>query len=560
LTLPAHSFYWFRLGTDVPVPSWYEQRTAPEEPPILILFDGWTSFFRDRVVPWRIAMAEKTRAQFEEEVLPRYVQPQRWYAAKGEALKAVRLIDHVLWETRMGTWMISMFSTEGAPEPACYFLPLALAWEDTEEDRLRALTPVRIARVRQQASVGAMGDAFGDEMFCRAVAVGIGRGVELATAHGKVRFVPTRAYAQLAGDDVGALPVTPPQGQSSNTIVTLGEKLFLKAYRRIRRGVNPEVEIGRYLTEVAEFPNCVPLAGVLEHVDETGALSSLAILQGYVRNQGDAWTYTLEYLARFFDTHRAGTEVAADAHGAYLSLVQTLGMRTAELHAAFARRTGDPAFDPEPASEADYAEWKRRVREDAASALDLLARRADQILPTAAAEARDLLERRDQVLGRIDALRMPAATVLKTRHHGDYHLGQVLISRNDFIIIDFEGEPARPIEERRRKHSPIRDVAGIVRSFSYAAGSALSRAVESPDDEARLGPLAADWETQTRNAFLTAYDETARAAHVYASDADFRALVELFELEKALYELKYELNNRPDWVRWPLAGIRRLVP
>jgi maltose alpha-D-glucosyltransferase/alpha-amylase len=154
---------------------------------------------------------------------------------------------------------------------------------------------------------------------------------------------------------------------------------------------------------------------------------------------------------------------------------------------------------------------------------------------------------------------MPTGTTLKTRHHGDYHLGQVLISKNDFIITDFEGEPARTLEERRRKHTPLRDVAGMMRSFSYAAGAALGRTVESPEEEAKLAPLAADWENEARNAFLTSYDETARPAGIYASESDLRSLLAIFELEKALYELRYELNNRPDWVRWPLAGITRLV-
>src|SRR5215213_7230273 len=168
LTLPAHSFYWFRLATDVPVPHWHEERMAPEDLPIVILFNGWTSFFRDRVVPWRIAMAEKTRAQLEEEVLPRYLQTQRWYAGKGEPVKGVRLLDHLLWDTPAGEWMIALFNTEGGGQTSCYFIPLALAWEDTEEERLKALGNVTIARVRQQASVGVLADAFGDEGFCRA--------------------------------------------------------------------------------------------------------------------------------------------------------------------------------------------------------------------------------------------------------------------------------------------------------------------------------------------------------------------------------------------------------
>ena len=561
LTLPAHSFYWFRLATDVPVPSWHEERAAPEDLPILILFDGWTSFFRDRVVPWRIGMAEKTRAQLEEQVLPRYLQSQRWYAAKGESIKGVRLFDHLVWETPSAKWMIALFNTEGGAQPACYFIPLALAWEDTEEERLKALTPVTIARVRQQASVGVLADAFGDEGFCRSIAAATGRGGELPTANGVIRFVPTRSYAGIAGSDVLSLPVSIPHGVSSNTIVTIGERLFLKGYRRARRGVNPEVEIGRFLTEVANFPNCVPLAGVVEHIDRDGSLITLAVLQAYVRNQGDAWTYTLKYLARFLDTQRGtAAEVPPDVHGAYLALVYTLGVRTAELHAAFARATGDPAFEPERARAEDYAEWRRRLHDETLATLDLLARRLEQLPLAVATEARRLLERREEVMARIDALPLPAGAVLNTRHHGDYHLGQVLISKNDFIITDFEGEPARPLEERRRKHSPLRDVAGMMRSFAYAAGAALARSVESPEDEVKLAPLSADWEREARATFMTAYDETARPSRTYASASDMAALLEIFELEKALYELRYELNNRPEWVRWPLAGIMRLVP
>jgi maltose alpha-D-glucosyltransferase / alpha-amylase len=560
LTLPAHGFYWFRLATDVPVPHWHEERSTPEDLPIIVLFDGWTSFFRDRVVPWRIGLAEKTRTQLEVEVLPRYVQAQRWYAAKGETIKALRLTDYLLWDAPGGKWMVALFTTEGGSEPATYFVPLALAWEDTDEEKMRSMGAVTLARVRQQANVGVLADAFGDEVFARNIAAMIGRGGELPTARGTLQFVPTRAFPEITGSDLATLPVGIPHGLSSNSIVTLGDRVFLKAYRRIRKGVNPEVEIGRFLTEVAQFPNCVPLAGVIEHKDAEGAVSTLALLQAYVRNQGDGWTYTLEYLARFLDTQRALVEAAPDVHGAYLALIHTLGVRTAELHVAFSKGMNDPAFAPEPATEQDFANWTQRVRDDATASLELLARRADGLTGVAAADARTLLARGDDLMARINALHAPESGMIKTRHHGDYHLGQVLISKNDFIITDFEGEPARSLEERRAKHSPIRDVAGMVRSFSYAAGAALGRTVESPEDEAKLGPLAADWETETRATFLSAYDEVARSAGLYAYEADMRALLELFEIEKALYELRYELNNRPDWVRWPLAGILRLLP
>jgi maltose alpha-D-glucosyltransferase/alpha-amylase len=328
----------------------------------------------------------------------------------------------------------------------------------------------------------------------------------------------------------------------------------------VRRGVNPEVEIGRFLTDVAHFPNCVPLAGVVEHVEPDGSRTTLAVLQAYVSNQGDAWNYTLDYVVRFLDTHRAAADVPPDVHGAYLALFQTLGTRTAELHKAFAAKTGDPAFDPEPARAEEFAEWRRQLQEEVATTFELLARRVDQLPAPIAVEARALLDRREQVTARVNALPMPTGTSLKTRHHGDYHLGQVLINKNDFIITDFEGEPARTLEERRRKHTPLRDVAGMLRSFSYAAAGALAKTAESPDDLNRLGPLASDWEAQTRSAFLTAYAETAKTAKIYARHEDMEALLAFFELEKALYELRYELNNRPDWVGTPLAGIVRLLP
>ena len=560
LTLPAHGFYWFKLATDVPVPAWHEQRSTPEDLSTLILFDGWMSLFRDRVVPWRIGMAEKVRKQFEDEVLPRYVQAQRWYATKGTPITAVRLTDQVLWDAPGGQWMIAMFATDGGNDRGAYFMPLALAWDDTDEETIRVLGPLTIAKVRQQASTGVLAEAFGDERFCRGLIEAIGRGGEVPTTKGTLRFVPTRSYGQLVGTHVNALPVSMPHPHSSNTVVTLGERLFLKSYRRMQKGINPEVEIGRFLTEVARFPNCVPLAGAMEYVEPDGTVTSLAILQAYAGNQGDSWTHTLEYMTRFLDTHRASAAVAPDVHGAYLALIQTLGLRTGELHAAFARQTGDPAFDPETASAQDFTQWKRRAHEEAGAALELLSQRVSQLSPTVAAEAGALLARREPLLARIDALPTPAGRVLKARHHGDYHLGQVLLSRNDFIIIDFEGEPARTPEERRRKHSPLRDVAGMVRSFSYAAGAALGKAVHTPEDTARLAPLAADWEAQVRETYLQAYDNAARAAGLYANVSDMRALIALFELEKAFYELSYELNNRPDWVRWPIAGIARLVP
>ncbi|MBE0614504.1 MAG: maltose alpha-D-glucosyltransferase [Burkholderiales bacterium] len=559
LTLPACGFYWFRLATDIEVPSWHEELLATEERPVLVLFDGWTSFFRDRVVPWRIRMAEKLRAQFETETLPGYIATQRWFAAKGQPIKRAALNDWALWGPDKSSWLMAMLQVETASGQSAYFLPMTLAYGDADDEHVHLLAPATLARVRQQSQVGVLADAFADEAFCRALVETIGAGREVACAQGRLRFTPTTAYAALAGDALGKLPMSRPKFQSSNTVVMLGTQLFLKGYRHVRAGVNPEFEVGRFLTEVARFANCVPVAGAVDYIAADGTPTSLALLQGQVANQGDGWSYTSDYLERSFEsTLVAVAEPPADVHGAYLSLVHTLGTRTAELHKALGLRTGDPAFDPEPLEPGDLAGWKKRVHEDALATLALLQQHHGELPAPAMENARTLLDQKQRLLDRIEACGMPAGPCLKTRYHGDYHLGQVLVNNNDFIIIDFEGEPARPLAERRMKHSSLRDVAGMLRSFDYARWSAVLRDTYSDADRARVVPLAHAWERQARETFLRAYEETARDSGLFGSFAEVRGLIELFELEKALYELRYEVGNRPAWINVPLQGVLAL--
>jgi maltose alpha-D-glucosyltransferase/alpha-amylase len=563
LTLPGYGFYWFRLTVDAEPPRWHEAHTMLEDQPVLVLFDGWSSLFRERVMPWRIGMAERLRLQFETEALPRYIEAQRWYATKGTTITRARLADHVQWDQGDRSWLLPLVDLEGPSERSGYFVPLALAWEDHDEERLKNLTLAALAKVRQQANIGVMGDAFADEVFCRAVVAAIGAGLELPAASGRLHFRPTAAYAVVAGSDaeIDALPVSRPLAQSSNTIVMLGEKLFLKGYRRLRGGVNPELEVGRHLTDVVHYPHCVPIAGALEYTAANGVVVSLALVQAFVANQGDGWSYTLAYLERFFEPLRTAAEtVPPDVHGAYLALVQTLGVRTAELHVALARATGDAAFDPEPLAADDLAALRQRAVTEAQASLALLRARVDQLADDAERdEARGLLQQQERVQARIAALAAAGEGGVKIRYHGDYHLGQVLVTRNDFVIIDFEGEPARSFEERRAKGSALRDVAGMLRSFNYAHWSALRRVAHSSDELDRLAPHAQAWEQQTRTAFLAGYRRAVHGTPLAVAVEPGSGLLGLFELEKALYELRYELGNRPDWVSVPLQGIKALL-
>ncbi len=578
LTLAGYGFYWFRLSTDAAEPSWHQPMLPAEDRPVVVLFDGWNSIFRDQVVPWRIGLAVKTRAQFETDTLPRYIEQQRWYAAKGTALQRARLVDHAVWDdgdsATMGKtegWLLPLLELDGPAdverEASTYFVPLSLAWEDAnqegDEERYRTLGTAAMARIRQQAAVGVMGDAFADERFCRAVVAAMGRRRELRTANGTLRFMSTTAFSELAGGDLYKVPVGRPQAQSSNTIVTFGERLFLKGYRRVRPGVNPEFEVGRFLTEVANFPHCVPVAGVMEYRGADGGVMTLGLLQGYVSNQGDGWGYTLAYLQRALDLQRthASSPDAEEAHGAYLALAETLGRRTGELHQAFTTPTDDPGFKPEPLTGSDVVAWREKTLAEARQTFSMLERAIPRLEGATLDDAHAVLAAQRGLLEQISSTAAPTGHALKTRIHGDYHLGQVLLVRNDFVVIDFEGEPGRSFDERRARQSPLRDVAGMLRSFSYArAGGLRGMAAATPDEMAMLAPFAAGWEAAARAAFLRGYMKAVQGGALYESFESQRSLLALFELEKALYELRYELNNRPDWVGIPLAGILGMAP
>ncbi len=561
MTIAAHGFYWMRLATDVAVPSWHRDFLPAEQRPVLVLFDGWNSLFHEKVAIWRASMANKIRDQFETEVLPRHIELQRWYGSKGTAVQRARLSDSALWKDGARTWLMPLLELEG-PAASTYFVPLSIAWEDRDESVFRALSNAAVARVRQQADVGVMGDAFSDERFVRAMIDSIREGREVATTGGTIRFWPTSEFAEIAGEGLADLKVSQPLAASSNTIVEIGERLFLKGYRRVGTGINPELEIGTFLTETAHFPHIARVAGAVEYTGADGVGRTLCLLQAHVDNQGDGWAYMLGYLQRHFVQRQATTsaeEVAADVHGAHLVIATTLGRRTAELHLALATPTDDPAFRAEPLTAADTDQARHEALQEARESFDLLEATLASLPEDVQADARAVMAAREQLLGRIEGFTATAPAQFKTRIHGDYHLAQVLLCKNDFVIVDFEGEPARAVEERRDKQSPMRDVAGMLRSFSYVRASALKTASHTADEASVLAAPAAEWEALTRAAFLAGYGEAVAGSTLYGSFEPEKSLLPLFELQKAFYELRYELRNRPDWVRIPLTGILTFI-
>ncbi len=557
LTLPGHGFYWFLLTSDAETPSWHGYHRPPKELPMLVLSGGLRGLFPNQVEPSRKILAERTRDQFMRKALPGFIVDQRWFAAKGDPIAQIEFIDQTIWSECQ--CLLALFKVTTASGMAHhYFIPLSLIWEQDEGRVVDALLPYTVTRVRQQARTGIIVDAFADETFCRAFIKAIGAGSEIRLDKGTVRCSPTSVYAEIAGDATAEAAVSTPGAESSNTTIVIGDKMFLKGYRRLQVGLNPELEIGRFLTERSPFSNAVPVAGGVGYLPEEGPSMILAILQGHVANQGSGWTFTLDYLKRYLEDAATGAvKPCPAAHGTYLDLMRILGKRTGELHTALAVQTGDPDFDPEPVTRADVESWVAQVLKETQQTLDRLAQSEYRDDPN----VQSILAARNTLLERIRACAVTEVDAAKTRYHGDYHLGQVLLAHNDFVIIDFEGEPARTLEERRQKHSPLKDVAGMLRSFNYAAYSALLGATEEqPPDFAQLEPHARQWEQLAANAFLAGYDDSARRSSAYPSDPDHaHRLIELFTLEKALYEVRYELANRPKWVAIPVKGLLTIL-
>jgi maltose alpha-D-glucosyltransferase/alpha-amylase len=466
-------------------------------------------------------------------------------------------------------------------EPDTYFIPLGLTFGKDAEQVHETFPNAIVSSTISIRGSGFLHDAVCDDRTCAAFLSFIENAKEAPARNGSIRGVPGTELEALRGPAEISLTVRRASAEQSNTSVFYGDRLIMKLFRRQQEGPNPDCEIGRYLTEKAHFDGIAPFAGALEYVPADGVPTTLAMLQSFVVNQGDGWTLTLEELSRYYENcatvawPEGGSAAAADLMdlaaqeqsqlarehvGIALDSAAKLGKRTAQLHLALASPTEDPSFSPETLSASDAQSLVAGLREEAVRVLDLLkesvAGLPDEFIDLAGL----VLSRRSQILNSFRLAAEDGTLGQRIRIHGDYHLGQVLQVKTDYVILDFEGEPARPIGERRAKLSPMKDVAGMLRSLGYAAYSGLiSHTARRPEDWERLEPWARLWERSMGAEFLRAYLNTSQNARFLpSSDDGFRKLLAVFLLDKALYELSYELNNRPAWVRVPLIGILSL--
>jgi maltose alpha-D-glucosyltransferase/alpha-amylase len=574
LTLGPHAFYWFQLQETV---SEVASRLAPvvteevEKIPTLEVSRSWES-----------VLGGGSRKELEGSIVPAFLRAQRWFGGKGRRIEGVRVAD---WgdfpagESHIFLLFLEVTFTDGNSD--LYFLPVGVATGPAVAHMLQSLKSWAIARFHGPDGEALLHDALADDDACTALLDAIASGREFATRSGQVRAFPTAAFAELRGNPAQRLPVVRGPATSSNSLVFYGRRLLLKLFRRLEVGVNPDFEIGRFLTEENTFDRIPRAAGAMEYHRPGSGPVTLAVLQALVPNQGDGWRHAVDELGRYYERasgrmsgpdpvvpdHHSLLELAEsvpppgalEVIGAYLHAASTLGRRTAEMHRALAADA--PDFAPEPFTPEDADGLRRSIREQARKALAALKENLDQLPEEVASSARHLLEEGPGVLQWLEEESPFRAGATKIRCHGDYHLGQVLRVENDFVILDFEGEPARPVEERRAKQSPLKDVAGMLRSYHYAAYAGLFAFTQNhPEDLGRLEPWAELWFQWVSAAFLRDYRAAAGEAVFLPSDPrQFAALLSAFLLDKAFYELNYELNNRPDWVRIPLRGIFTLL-
>ena len=545
VTLPPYGFFWFSLEREAESEP---EKILPREITTLVLGPGWESLRSG----W-------TRRTLELDVLPGFIPERRWFADKAYRPFTITVSAAVAIEHGNDHFVAAITDLAGTHGTSRYFLPLTIRWTRyTDIDKGPATV---LAAVRRGPREGTLLDASAEQEFITALLAKIHDGETVGDETQKIEFRATTNFALTPLPEIKSVNAIDREQSNSSAIVE--GKYVVKILRRITPGVHPEIEVGRFLVDVAHFQNAPALLGSVELIEGENR-SALAVVHAFVENQGDAWGVTSASLDRFVEEQRllpgdAITETSETA--SMLQRMRQIGKRTAEMHLAFAGSPDIPAFAPEPITPEDTARWTDALVARARGVFVLLERSMRNLSEPASTLAERLLENCDAVTRHIEQGRGETYDGMKIRHHGDFHLGQVLIAKDDVFILDFEGEPRRSLEERRRKEPPARDVAGLMRSIDYATSSALYRTPNlSPEDLATLVHRMRAWGEQLTAAYWESYREILGEAHLWpVEEPKARDLLNMFLLEKALYEIEYELSNRPSWSHIPLEATLRIL-
>jgi maltose alpha-D-glucosyltransferase/alpha-amylase len=566
LTLPPYGFYWMDLSADAAPPGWHASGPAqmPELTTLVLKSRGGA------------ALTDSSRATLENEVLPEYLARQRWFPGSHAPARA-RLAYATPFTAAGGEYYWAEVEPEDGVEGLRAQAPFVLVWDET------AQVQYPIARVRRGAEVGTLADAFLQPGFVLGVVDALRASRELDGREGGkpgdkpgiIRYLPEPGLAALDFGEEPALQWI--SGEQSNSSVIIGGQAILKLIRNVQPGVSPEVELTRHLTR-AGYANIPALLGEVLRVDADGVPHTLAVLHAFVTNEGDAWTWTLDFLKRTLGAALLGgdspEEFEATLEG-YTVMAATIGRRLAELHNALAQPSDDPAFALRTATEEDTAAHAARIIAQLNRAEQDLRAVLDTLEAPSHACAQWFFEHHARLVKQVEAMAKALTGAPMIRVHGDFHLGQVLVAQTDAYLIDFEGEPIQSLQARRQVNTPYKDVAGMLRSFDYAAASiARGDPLGGAPTDANAGPadsaaapgapvelrdtLLARFGSRSAEAFLQGYQEAASTA-IALPGAQEDPLLKLAVLEKAAYEVSYEAAHRPDWISIPLCALTGLA-
>jgi maltose alpha-D-glucosyltransferase / alpha-amylase len=572
LSLAPSSCIWFQLETVAGSTGARTEQLPTNEVesiPRLTLSADWETFLEGR-----------ERAILERSILPRFINRQRWFGAKSRSLETVSIRDWIAFPTGDLPLVILYVRTyDSAGDHATYQLPLVVVTGTNAEQILANNSASILAHVTASSGEGILCDASASEDFCSRLFRLMAGSTEVKTRQGRLTGIPTQALGGGSIDDL--TPIRRGISDSSHSNVVLGDRYWMKINRCLIDGPNVDFEVGRFLTEKAGFSRVPKTLGTLEFRRARREPITVGMLREFIPNQGQAWEMMLEVVSRYFEevqgeTHRLDrididlppvftlsrqeppNDVQEVIGSAFLA-AGVLGQRTAEMHLALASDLADPAFSPEPFTETEVEQLARRLDIQIRESLTALGEQMPALAEADRALAQEVLASRPRIIEFLARRPDAGAGLLKIRVHGDYHLGQLLWRESDFFILDFEGEPGRTVEERRAKYSPLKDVAGMLRSFHYAADCALHNSSKvHPDAMARLEPWSIIWRAWVSAEFLKVYRRVA-ASLLPADEATAERLLDWLKLEKTLFELRYELDYRPDWVRNPLLGLLQLI-
>ncbi|WP_122874855.1 maltose alpha-D-glucosyltransferase [Pseudomonas viridiflava] len=552
LTLPPYGFYWFLLASENQMPSWHVEpaQSMPDFPTLVL---------KKRLEE---LLDEPLRSTMENTSLAVYMPKRRWFAGKDKPIERVNIAYAVRFGDPAHPVLLNEIEVTAGEQTERYQLPFGLLAE--EEINSALPQQLALARVRRGRQVGLITDAFTLETFIRAVIQGMQADTVIPCDDGELRFEQTAKLAPLGLNNESEVRYL--SAEQSNSSVVVGSGLVLKMIRKVSAGTHPELEMGAFLTN-AGYRNISPLLGSVVRVGHDGEPHLLMIAQGYLSNQGDAWEWTQNNLERAVRDELAhGVSEQEQHYNALLELAdfsRSLGQRLGEMHQILAAATDNPDFAVEVTRQEDGDASAKSVVAQLDRALQLLEQRKGDLGADDQQLVDDLVAQRQAIAQHVARLAKRSVGGLRIRVHGDLHLGQVLVVKGDAYLIDFEGEPARALSERRAKHSPFKDVSGVLRSFDYAAAMAVrsAQSVDTSEEAAAARKrVASTYLSQAREAFIEGYRAaTTEMAHTWKDSNGEDAALELFTLEKTAYEVIYEAENRPTWLAVPLQGLRGLL-